>query len=78
MGLDLAPHSGGLEGAGQYDDTREERAQAGTAPWSPAVQVGRLGQLADGDEGDREPLAALGITAPPAGPRSRDENTPQR
>ena len=51
-----------MEGAGQDDDAGEEGAQAGAALWSPAVQVGPLGQLADGDEGDRELLAGRGTS----------------
>jgi hypothetical protein len=55
--LDLAPHGGGLEAAGQDDDAGEERAQPGAAWRSPTAQVRPLGQLADGDEGDSELLA---------------------
>ena len=56
VGLDLAPTGGGLEAAGQDDDAaKKARRPARRGP--PAVQVGPLGELADGDEGDRELLA---------------------
>jgi hypothetical protein len=57
VGLDLAPDGGGLEAARQNDDAREEGHQAGAASWFPPVQVGPVGQLADGYEGGRELLS---------------------
>ena len=57
MGLDLAPHGGGLEGAGPDNYAGEERPQASAALWSPAMQVGQFGQFVDGDELGRKLLA---------------------
>jgi hypothetical protein len=56
VGVDLAPYGGGLEAAGQNDDAREEGAQTGSASRPSAVRERPLGQLADGDEGDRKLL----------------------
>ena len=56
LGLDLAPYRCCAEAAGQDDDAGEEGLKAGSPLWSPAVQACPLGQFADGDEGDREPL----------------------
>ena len=57
VGLDLAPDGGGLEAARQDDDAGEEGPESQPCVAAPAVQVRPLGQLADGDEGDRELLA---------------------
>jgi hypothetical protein len=70
VGLDLTPDRRCAEAARQDDDAGKEGLKAGPPLWSPAVQVCPLGQLADGDEGDRKPPAGesaakgVGVAAP--------------